>query len=36
MNVDHYTATVDTLILVLLLVWAWLDRNNIYFRKDKP
>lgn len=32
MTIEHYTAAVDTAILVLLLVWAWLDRNNIYFK----
>lgn len=31
MSVDHYTAAVDTAILVLLLAWAALDRFNIYF-----
>jgi len=35
LNVDHYTATVDTLILVLLMVWAWMDRNNIYLGRNK-
>lgn len=34
MTVDHYVAVVDTCILGLLLVWSWMDRNNIYF-KDK-
>lgn len=34
MNIDHYVAFIDTSILVLLLVWSWMDRNNIYF-KDK-
>jgi hypothetical protein len=34
MTVDHYTAFIDTCILVLLLAWSWMDRNNIYF-KDK-
>jgi hypothetical protein len=34
--VDIYTATIDTCILLLLLVWSYMDRNNIYFReKDK-
>ena len=34
MNWDAYTALIDTGIFVLLLVWAWMDRNNIYL-KDK-
>lgn len=34
MTVDHYMAIVDTGILVLLIVWSWMDRNQIYF-KDK-
>jgi len=33
MTVDHYTAAVDTAILLLLLVWSWLDRHNIYFKE---
>jgi len=33
MTVELYTAIVDTCILVLLLGWSWMDRNNIYFRK---
>jgi hypothetical protein len=32
--VDHYTACIDTGIFILLLVWAWMDRHNLYF-KDK-
>jgi hypothetical protein len=35
MNVDVYTAIIDTAILVLLLGWSWLDRHNIYFGKKK-
>jgi len=34
MNIDHYVAGIDTCILILLLVWSYMDRNNIYF-KDK-
>lgn len=33
MTVDHYIAAVDTAILALLLVWAWMDRHNIYFKE---
>lgn len=32
MTIDHYVAIIDTAILILLLVWSWMDRNNIYFR----
>ena len=35
MNADIFIAIVDTLILLLLLAWSYMDRNNIYF-KDKP
>jgi hypothetical protein len=28
-----YTDVIDTGIFLLLLVWIYLDRNNIYFRK---
>jgi hypothetical protein len=35
LNIDHYVALVDTLILLLLLGWSWMDRNNIYLR-EKP
>lgn len=35
MTVDHYTAVIDTIILLWLIGWAILDRNNIYFNKDK-
>ena len=35
MNVDHYMAVVDTGILALLLVWSYMDRNNIYFKKKE-
>lgn len=35
MTVDHYTAVIDTLILLLLLGWSWMDRNNIYFKDKK-
>ena len=31
MTVDHYTAVIDTCIFVLLLVWSYLDRKQIYF-----
>lgn len=31
---DIYVAWIDTAILILLLGWSWMDRNNIYFRKD--
>jgi hypothetical protein len=33
MIIDLYVAVVDTSILILLLAWAWMDRNNIYFKK---
>jgi len=32
MTVDHYMAVIDTLILLLLVGWSWMDRNNIYLR----
>lgn len=35
MTLDTYVAVVDTSILALLIAWAWLDRHNIYFTKDK-
>lgn len=36
MTVDHYMAIIDTGILALLIVWSWMDRNNIYLKdKDK-
>lgn len=35
MNVDIYTAIIDTAILILLLGWSWMDRNNIYFKEKK-
>lgn len=35
MTVDIYTAIIDSCILLLLVVWSWMDRNNIYIRKDK-
>lgn len=31
MSIDLYTAIIDTGILVLLVVWSWLDRKQIYF-----
>ena len=33
---ELYTATVDTLILCLLMAWAVMDRANIYIRQDEP
>ncbi len=30
MTVVEYTAIIDTSILVLLLVWSFMDRFNIY------
>jgi len=36
MTIDLYTAIIDTGILVLLLVWSWMDRNNIYFKSKDP
>ena len=35
MNVDHYTAVIDTAILILLIGWMIMDRCNFYFKKDK-
>lgn len=35
MTVDHYMAIIDTCILVLLMGWSWMDRNNIYFKEKK-
>lgn len=35
MNIDHYVAAIDTSILLLLLAWSWMDRNNIYFKEKK-
>jgi hypothetical protein len=35
MNIADYTAVVDTLILVLLVCWAIMDRCSIYIKKDK-
>lgn len=32
--IDIYVGVVDTAILTLLCVWAWMDRHNKYF-KDK-
>jgi hypothetical protein len=32
-SIHTYTAGIDTAILVLLCIWAWMDRNNIYFGK---
>ena len=31
---DAYVAIVDTLILVLLIVWSAMDRCSIYIKKD--
>lgn len=33
MSIALYQALVDTAILALLLVWAYMDRHNIYLRK---
>jgi hypothetical protein len=33
MRPDIYSAIVDTAIFLLLVVWCWLDRHNIYFDK---
>lgn len=35
MTIDLYTAVIDTGILILLLAWSWMDRNNIYFKDKK-
>lgn len=35
MTVELYTAGIDTLILLLLLGWSWMDRNNIYLRNKE-
>jgi hypothetical protein len=35
MTIDHYVAVIDTGILILLLLWSWMDRNNIYFKERK-
>jgi hypothetical protein len=35
MTIDHYVAAVDTGIFVLLIVWAFMDRMQFYFRKSK-
>jgi hypothetical protein len=35
MSIDLYVAIVDTSILALLLVWSWMDRNNVYFSDGK-
>jgi hypothetical protein len=35
MTIDHYVAVVDTGILILLLVWSWMDRHNIYLKRKK-
>ncbi len=34
MTLELYVAIVDTLILLILIVWSYMDRNNIYI-KDK-
>lgn len=34
-SAEYVTAWLDFLILLLLLVWAGLDRCNIYFRRPK-
>lgn len=31
----NYIDMVDTVILILLIIWAFMDRFNLYFRKDK-
>jgi hypothetical protein len=28
---NEYTAVIDTIILIHLVIWCWLDRHNIYF-----
>lgn len=33
--IEMYAAIIDTMILVLLLAWSWMDRNNIYFKDRK-
>ena len=33
MSLDQIVAIVDTAILGLLVVWAFMDRCNFYFRK---
>lgn len=35
MKVEIYTAIIDTMILVLLLAWSYMDRNQIYFGGKK-
>jgi hypothetical protein len=35
MRIETYTAIVDTCILLLLLVWSWMDRNNIYISEKE-
>lgn len=30
--IDHYVAVVDTLILLLLLCWSYMDRKQIYLK----
>ena len=32
---EHYTACIDTLILMLLIVWMALDRLNIYWPQSR-
>lgn len=31
-----YMDVIDTLILLLLMGWAWMDRTGRYFTKEKP
>lgn len=33
MLVDYLIFVCDFLILILLMAWAWMDRNNIYLKK---
>ena len=28
--IDYYVAVIDTLILLLLCKWSWMDRHNQY------
>lgn len=35
MNIELYVAVIDTLILMLLVAWAYMDRHNIYFKRKR-
>ena len=35
MTVDLYTAIIDTGIFILLLIWSYMDRNQIYLDKKE-